>query len=105
MVPGVGIHNLFLGVSTADERFSFGLSVRNLFSKHYYVLSTDYGDGLGGRAIGGDLAVVPELVGVAQAYPTYGAVPDGRFFRQPAVQANVPRDFDRYIGASFTARF
>lgn len=104
-VGGVGIHNLFMGVSTPDERFSVGLSVHNIFSRHYYVLKTDYGDGLGSRAIGGDLAVVPELVGVAQAYPTYGATPDGRFFRQPAVQANVPRDFSRYIGLNFTARF
>ncbi|MFC3581984.1 TonB-dependent receptor [Sphingomonas hylomeconis] len=104
-VPGVGIHNLFLGTSTADDRFTFGLSVKNLFSKHYYVLKTDYGDGLGSRAVGGDLAVVPELVGVAQAYPTYGATPDGRFFRQAAVQANVPRDFDRYVGLTFSAKF
>ncbi|PKP94340.1 MAG: hypothetical protein CVT77_02350 [Alphaproteobacteria bacterium HGW-Alphaproteobacteria-16] len=103
--PGVELHNLFLGISTPDERFSFGLSVKNIFAKHYHVLKTDYGDGLGSRAVGGDLAVVPELVGIAQAYPTYGATPDGRFFRQPAVQGNVPRDFDRYIGLTFTAKF
>jgi iron complex outermembrane receptor protein len=104
-VPGVGIHNLFLGLSTPDDRFTFGLSIKNIFATHYYELKTDYGDGLAGRNIGGDLAVVPELVGIAQAYPTYGAVPDGRFFRQAAVQANVPRDFDRYVGLTFSAKF
>jgi iron complex outermembrane receptor protein len=103
--PAYGITNLFLGVSSPDSKYRFSLYVKNLFDKHYYVYKTNYGDGLGEQAVGGSLTTVPELVGIAQAYPTYGAVPNGQFFRQRAENANVPRDFSRYIGATFEMSF
>lgn len=104
-MPKVGIHNLFLGVSSPDKKYSVNFSVKNIFNKHYYVLKSTYGDGLSEGAIGGALSPVPELVGIAQAYPTYGATPDGRFFRQTPINGNVPRDFERYVGLTFEMRF
>ncbi len=104
-MPAVGIHNLFIGISSPDDRYSFTLFVKNLFNKHYFARKTNFGDGLAERLVGAYPSVVPELVGIAQAYPTYGAVPDGRFFRQRPEHGNVPRDFDRYIGATFELKF
>ena len=103
--PAYGIHNLFVGVSSPSGKYRLNLYVKNLFDKHYYVYKTNYGDGLSEQAVGGSLTTVPELVGIAQAYPTYGAVPNGQFFRQRAENANVPRDFSRYIGATFEMSF
>ncbi len=104
-MPAIGIHNLFLGVSSPDEKYRFTVFAKNLFNDHYFARKTNFGDGLAERLVGTYPTVVPELVGVAQAYPTYGAVPDGRFFRQRPEHGNVPRDFDRYIGVSFEMSF
>ena len=104
-MPAIDIHNLFIGTATPDDKFRFTLFVKNLFNQHYYARKTNFGDGLAERLVGTYPAVVPELVGIAQAYPTYGAVPDGRFFRQRPEHGNVPRDFDRYVGVSFQMRF
>lgn len=103
--PAYGIHNLFVGVSTPDGKYRLNMFVKNLFDEHYYVYRTNYGDGLAEQAVGGSLTTVPELVGIAQAYPTYGAVPNGQFIRQRAENANVPRDFRRYVGVTFEMSF
>ena len=104
-VPAYGLHNLFIGTTSPSGKYRFSLFVKNLFDEHYYARKTTYGDGLAERAVGAYPVAVPELVGVAQAYPTYGAVPDGRFFRQRPEHGQVPRDFNRYIGASFEMSF
>ncbi|MDV6331138.1 TonB-dependent receptor [Asticcacaulis sp. 201] len=103
--PAYGIHNLFLGVASPSGKYRFNVYVKNLMDKHYYVYKTNYGDGLAENAVGGSLTTVPELVGIAQAYPTYGAVPNGQFFRHRAENADVPRDFGRYVGATFEMSF
>ncbi len=103
--PAYGIHNLFLGVASPGGKYRFSLYVKNLFDTHYYVYKTNYGDGLNEQAVGGSLTTVPELVGVVQAYPTYGGVPTGKFFRQRAENGNVLRDFSRYVGATFEIAF
>lgn len=103
--PAYGIHNLFVGISSPDQKYRLNLFVKNLFNEHYYVYKTNYGDGLNERAVGGSPIVVPELVGIAQAYPTYGAVPNGQFFRQRAENGNILKDFNRYIGVSFEMAF
>ena len=104
-MPKVGIHNLTIGATSPGRKYSLTFSVKNIFNKHYYVLKSTYGDGLSENAIGGAIAPVPELVGIAQAYPTYGATPDGRFFRQTPINGNVPRDFERYVGMTFEMKF
>jgi len=104
-MPAIDIHNLFLGVSSPNDRFRFTVFVKNIFNSHYYARKTNFGDGLAERLVGTYPTVVPELVGIAQAYPTYGAVPDGRFFRQRPEHGNVPRDFDRYVGGTFEMHF
>ncbi len=104
-VDAFGIHNLFIGASSADGKYNFTLFVKNLFDENYYSRKTTFGDGLAERAVGAYPLAVPELIGVAQAYPTYGAVPDGRFFRQRPEHGQVPRDFNRYVGATFEMRF
>ncbi len=104
-VPQFGIHNLFVGTSSQDGKYNFTVYVKNLFDKNYYARKTTFGDGLAERAVGAYPVAVPELIGIAQAYPTYGAVPDGRFFRQRPEHGQVPRDFNRYVGASFEMRF
>lgn len=103
-MPAVGIHNLFLGVSSPNKKYRFSVFVKNLFNKHYYARKTNFGDGIAERAVGAYPTAVPELVGVASAYPCYGPC-DGRFFRQRPEHGNVPRDFDRYVGASFEMEF
>ncbi len=104
-MPSVGIHNLFLGVTSPDKKYRFSAFAKNLFNKHYFARKTNFGDGIAERLVGAYPTAVPELVGIAQAYPTYGAVPDGRFFRQRPEHGNVPRDFDRYVGVTFEMSF
>ena len=103
--PAYGLHNLFLGVNAPNGKYRFTLFVKNVFDQPYYVYKTNYGDGLNEQAVGGSLTTVPQLIGIAQAYPTYGATPNGKFFRQRAENGNVLRDFSRYVGATFEMDF
>ncbi|MDE2442607.1 MAG: TonB-dependent receptor, partial [Betaproteobacteria bacterium] len=70
--PSFGVANLAITVSAPDDRYKFGLYVKNLFNTHYVA---------GLRRISGS---VGGAGAVAQA---------------------LPRDFDRYVGGTFSVKF
>ena len=90
-MPKVGIHNLFAKIYEPEGRFSVTLFVKNLFNTHYYARKTNYGDGMKECAVGACPSGIPGLI--------------GEFTRQRAEHGTVPRDFDRYFGASLEMKF
>ena len=92
-----GITDVSVTMYSADSKWNFSLYVKNLFDKHYYVNQSNYGDGQQDLAIGGYFVAVPELPGGT----AYGL----GYWRNAPKAGNVPRNFNRYFGASVTYNF
>ncbi|MCW8863488.1 MAG: TonB-dependent receptor [Colwellia sp.] len=100
-----GIYNLFFGWNSNDNDYSVSFYVKNIFDKHYYSRKSTYGDSMLDRAVGSSAYYTDPITGGADSYTseTYGL---GRGVDKGSTLAgNVPRDFNRYFGATVTVRF